>query len=368
MPEELDPKNIEDTESDEPTEPALKRRRAVDPTKGHKRPSPHDLSGPDPSAQVMPGQIAPRLAGDRAKAIIVMGRVKGFIEKYSEFAQEKLGVSPGGVDPRTGEKLAGREEPGKSLLSKDRVLQLVDKLPMMPSSQMMFATRAIGNYIWRIHATVREGIRHATKGRLKKQGQVGFRTKFDPSTGEEKPTKTLDTDTPGYKEALRAASREFDLDSTNIKADLNMLAAVGGVLKRSGGFGGKADMTFLDKVMKGYVDDSGQYHVKSVEIRPRAPDVALPPELQRLSGWAGEQEPPAASADEPGPRAQGPVIRKGAAKPFTPAKSDVGDKEAEEELRKMGLADTLGRQFDSWINEVIELSVADRFPNWWDEL
>lgn len=344
--------------------PITHPRRAEDPTKGHRRPSPHDLSGPDPSAQVLPGQIAPRLAGDRAKALMVMGRVKGFVEKYSEFAQEKLKaaepvVDPktgekagrvGAVDPRTGEKIAGREETERRLLPKEKVLQLIDRLPMMPSSQMMFAVKAIGNYIWRVHSTVREGIRGSVRARLHKQGQLP-------------PGQRGGAETPGYQEALRAASKEFEADSVNVKADLNMLSAVSGVLRRSGGFGSKADMTFLDKVMKGYVDDSGQYHVKSVEIRPKAPDVPLTPELQRLSGWEGEPE--RAPAEKPGaPRARGPVVRKA----YQPAKSDVSDEEAEEELRKMGLADSIDRQFDSWINEVIEWAMADRSPKHWDEI
>jgi hypothetical protein len=168
---------------------------------------------------------------------------------------------------------------------------------------------------------------------------------------------------------VKAASREFDQDSVNIKGDLNVLAAAAGVLKRSGGFGGKADMTFLLKVMKGYVDDSGQYHLLRREIQPRSPDVSLPPDLQRASGYYGEPAP----KDRPGSkkgkvvRAKGPTIRK-AAGPQEPFRNSISDDEADQALRDLGLADHLAREWSRAMNEVIELAAADRKPVWWDDL
>jgi hypothetical protein len=410
MPEKKDPFEVEDQESDADAAARAERERNIrlgiqprpepDPKKGgHKRPMPHDYSGGEPIPR---GEIAPKLLGDRAKAIMVMGRVSGFIEKYSKFAQEKFGGAKAGgekraelgttqvrgaptglrvghgtkattgvgADVRAGEK--GNIKGITQMMPKEKVVALVEKLPTMPSSQMMFAVRAIGAYVWRIHATVRDELRKATKEKMKGQGQATSRQLFDPKTGEfyADPKKRVDTEDPAYQAALRAASAEFDQDSTQIKADLNMLAAVSGILKRSGGFGGQADKTFLDKVIRGYINKEGKWQMKSKEIVPRAPEAPLPPELAKHTTWEDPAIAASKSADQP-VKAKGPTVRKKQKEPgqMNPVvQSDVSDDEADQALRDLGIADAYTRQFDRFISEILELAGTDYNPRWWDEL
>jgi hypothetical protein len=344
------------------------------PQAGHKRINPGDMSGDNPEENPVKSQMSPKLAGERAKAIMVMGRVSGFIDKYSDMAVDKFGgakATPGGfalgggvrkAEPTKGagdrENTKGGVKNFQQMMSKDKVLQLVEKLPMMPGSQMTFAVRAIGNYIWKIHATARDNLRNATKEMLSKQ--KGYKVKSDEI---------------GYAESLKAASREFDDDSTNVKADLNMLAAVCGVLKRSGGFGGQADKTFLKKVIKGYVDASGGFHLLGVDIKPQESDVTLPPELAAMAAAPEKEED---DEDEPksskgsssksssGPAkvaAKGPTVRKMS----TVSKADQpSDEEADEFLK--GIADAYSRKVDNYMTSIIEVAAANRKPKWWDEL
>jgi hypothetical protein len=376
------------------------QRAEKDPPKGgHKRPMPFDYSGAHPEQDPLGGKMSPKMAGERAKAIMVMGRVIGFVEKYSQKAVDKFGgasapddsaiaykgaghgVGGGALgvrkpaatttsvadDPRAGEK--GNVKGMSQMMSKDKVKAMIEKLPMMPSSQMMFAVRAIGNYVWKIHATMRQEIRDLTKKQLSGQGQATKNVDWNPRTGQiyDKPKVRVDTESEPYKAKLAALSKEFDEDSTNIKADLNMLAAVSGSLKRSGGFGGAADKTFLDKIIKSYVDKEGTRKFKTPEIVPQGPDVALPPELAKMSGW----NPPeaGASADKPkgsskGVTAKGPIVRKKSAS--EPVKNDVSDDEADEFLK--GIADSINRPFDRYLNSIMEIAGTDYSPKWWDEL
>ena len=316
------------------------------PQAGHKRINPHDMSGDNPEENPVKSQMSPKLAGERAKAIMVLGRVEGFIEKYSELAVDKFsgashspggfalggGVRKGAETKGAGDRAGtiGNVKSMSQMMSKEKVMALIEKLPMMPSSQMTFATRAIGNYIWRIHATARETIRDSVKGMLSKQKGGKVRS-----------------DDPSYGPALEAASREFEKDSVNVKGDLNMLAAVSGLLKRSGGFGGPADKTFLKKVIKGYTDKEGNFHIKGVDIVPQESDVALPPELAALATAPekeedDEDESPKSSKSKKSAtstKAKGPTIRK-------------ANKEA----------------VDHYIDEMIEYASANFTPQWWNEL
>ena len=373
------PPTAKDDDDDEDFVPQ-KQKFMNKPQAGHKRINPSDMSGPTPEDNPLGNnQMAPSLAGERAKSLIVMGRVKGFIEKYSKHAVDTFsGFQKGTVVNPTSGARADAESPGREkysqMMSKDKALALVDKLPLMQSSQMMASVRMIGNYIWKVHATMRDELRSKTKEKLKGSGQVGNRTKFDPKSGNLVPTKSMDTDEPAFKDALAAASKEFEIDSVNIKADLNMLAQVAGILKRSGGFGGQADKTFLDRIMMGYVDDSGQYHLLSSKITPKPVGRELPPELKQFvpeppeeksknkksGGSSGEDDAPAV-------KARGPIIRKKSVEPAPRGKADdVSDADADEFLK--GIADSISRPFSQYMNQIIEVAVADASPKWWDEL
>lgn len=371
---------------------------------GHKRPMPFDYSGAHPEQDPLGGKLAPKLAGDRAKAIMVMGRVIGFVDKYSKKAVDKFGgasappeqsiafrghgqgVGGGSLgvrkpvatstktadDPRAGEQ--GNIKGMSQMMSVDKVKALIEKLPMMPGSQMMFAVRAIGNYVWKVHATMRQELRDATKKAMIGQGQNTTTTyKVDKKTGKpisDKPKHRVDVESEPYKAKLAAASKEFDEDSTNIKADLNMLASVSGILKRSGGFGGAADKTFLDKIIKSYVDKEGVRRFKTPEIVPQEPQVSLPPELAKMSGYtppeAGASADKGSSKSSGGVKAAGPTIRKKSAAPSEPVKNDVSDDEADEFLK--GISDSILRPMDRYLNSIMEIAGTDRRPKWWDEV
>ena len=378
------------------------QRAEREPQKGgHKRPMPFDYSGAKPAEDPLQGKLSPKLAGDRAKAIMVMGRVVGFIDKYSKKAVEKFGgasappeqsiafkgygqgVAGGDLgvrknvatstktadDPRAGEQ--GNIKGMSQMMSSDKVKSMVEKLPMMPSSQMMFAVRAIGNYVWKVHATMRQELRDATKKAMIGQGQnVTTTFNVDKKTGQpnkDKPKHRVDVESEPYKAKLTAMSKEFEEDSVNIKADLNMLAAVSGVLKKSGGFGGQADKTFLDKIIKSYVDKEGVRRFKAPEIIPKEPQTALPPELAKMSGYTPPEA--GASADKPktsgGVKAAGPTIRK-KSQTGAPVKNTVSDEEADEFMK--GISDSILRPFDRYMNSIMEVAGTDRKPRWWDEV
>ena len=358
----------------------LKQKFGDKPQAGHKRINPKDMSGDSPEENPVKSQMSPKLAGERAKAITVLGRVAGFIDKYSDLAVDKfggasaapeksiaikgsdndLGVRQGTQTKGAGDRAtkSGGVKSMQQMMSKDKVMQLVEKLPMMPSSQMNFAVRAIGNYIWKIHATARDNLRTATKQMLSKQ--KGYKVKSDEV---------------GYAESLKAASREFDEDSTMIKGDLNMLAAVCGLLKRSGGFGGAADQTFLRKVIKGYVDAAGGFHLLGIDIKPQESDVALPPELAALAAEPekeddDEEDEPKKSKKSsvkgsaaPKVSAKGPTVRKAST---VAQSSDTSDEEADEFLK--GIADSYSRRVDNYMTSIIELAAADAKPKWWNEI
>jgi hypothetical protein len=129
-------------------------------------------------------------------------------------------------------------------------------------------------------------------------------------------------------------SAEFDDDSTKIKGAINLLASAAGTLKRAGGKRGQADATFLTKKSRFY---------KPPEVLAKEPTTTLSPELQRLAG------PSSTAASSP---ASAPKSSSAPARAVWPTVRKKQPNEA----------------FDRWINEVIELAVADHAPTWWDEL
>lgn len=347
----------------------ISKRRASDPEKGHKKIAPHDLSGPTPEVQPVTGAIAPKLAGERAKALSVLGRVRGFIDKYSKMAVDRFGGYSGGTIP--GAK-GGGEGRGQlqQMMSKERAMKLVEQLPMMPTSQMMSTVRMLGNYVWNVHRTARKDLRDATIQRLAVQGKTQQRKHYNPQTGEyeerpyydvEKDPKTgqeklgkmrmdkgVDTDAPSFKAALAATSREFETDSVQIKADLNMLASAAGALKRAGGFGGQADKEFLQMV--------GGW--KKREVVPKEPEAPLPPELSKLAGDYPRQVPKSQRGKT---QAKGPTIHKAQVHqvPSAPVRTDLPD-----ELPPDWIKDHVEHR----LREAIEVACADRQPHWLDDI
>lgn len=353
MPEDIPgaPKpedELDDLSPEERKEAERHRARAEKQAKmGHKRFMPHDYSGPDPSDPGFKGAMAPALAGERAKAMLVIGRVIGFIEKYSEMAVQKFPgyaahTIPGA--PGGGKARGGTEK----TMSKERAIKLVEALPMMPSSQAMAATRAIAHYIWRIHATFRELARGHTQ---KMTAQVA-----DKSRAERR----------AVAHDIRKDIEEFEADSVNIKGDINVLSAAAGTLKRSGGFGGQADKVFLQKVIKGYVDDSGQFHIKSISVEPKEPSVPLPPELQKLSSY---EAPPLEPKVSRGPER----ISGGGEKLPTSTRAPGGavDKTARaRERMAQGLppSEWFKDWFERELDTIAEAAEADFVPKWWNDL
>ena len=51
-----------------------------------------DYTGQDPTDRIYGGEIAPKLAGERSKAQAVVSRIRSFIEKYSDKAQDRFGA------------------------------------------------------------------------------------------------------------------------------------------------------------------------------------------------------------------------------------------------------------------------------------
>ncbi len=286
-----------------------------------------EFTGQDPTSHYYPGEIAPALAGERAKAVAVVGGVKDFIEKYHTKAVDRFyGSSAMPYDPRTGAKAGGERAQGRGtgvagyaqMMNKDKALKLVDDLPMMSQDQMFGAARALGNYIWKIHGTARKELRQQVRDRL------------GPNVSAEDPQ---------FQDALKATSKDFDTDSVKIKGDLNLLAAAAGALKRSGGKLGPADATFLTKKPR---------FAKPPEVVPKEPTVSLPPGLRALAGQ--EDEPAEPRAAQKLQRVPGTVAPKGGVRPVMPL------------IRKKHEA------IDRWVDEVIEHAVADRTPHWWDEI
>ena len=333
------------------------QRRALDPGKGHSRNMPKDMSGQDATDRVYTGEIPPKLAGERAKALEVIDRVKSFVDKYSDFAISKLGGYKKGTltsKPDGGEGRKGID----SKMSKDKVLKLIDNLAMMPQSKMLQASRALANYVWTVHARVRQELRKSAVSSAAKQGI----TKWDVNKSGEM-TTGVDTEHPSYKDALAAASQEFETDSMQIKADLNLLASAAGALKRSGGGGGKADASYLAK--------RPQFG-EPPKIVPQDSTVSLSkhPELQRMAGGA------ASDADKPAGkaavRATGPTVRKGAAPAFKSAGQMNPTLSPEEKAALDAEYDeyekTKGESLNRFMDVIIEQACADRVPKWWDEL
>jgi hypothetical protein len=403
--------------------PPPKTRSADDPTKGHKRHFPSDMSGPKPADNPITGQIAPALAGERAKAQMTVDRVKNFIEKYSALAIDRFGGAKSatltkGSAPETRSGARGGIHSHEQLMSKERAVKLIDQLPMMPSSQAQLAVRALGTYIWKIHANAREQLRTQVKGDLTKQGALkkpedaAPKLALDRSHAEFKDAianltskgiaryenekllfkkshplfKTAMTDLvtrgiitqkggaseephPSYEPALKAASRDFEIDSIQIKADLNLLASATGQLRKSTGGGGKADATYLAKKLKwrGEDQETGEQMPPSVEIVPKAPSVSLPPELRQMAGdWTDDSEKSSKKTGSGGGgRKRVPTTgNKLPGRPLEIPKSmqSVDVSQLPDELPDDWIKDSFNRYLDL----VIEQAVADRDPQWWD--
>ena len=128
------------------------------------------------------------------------------------------------------------------------------------------------------------------------------------------------------------------------------------------------DMTFLEKIVKGYVDDSGQFHITKRIIQPKSPDIKLPPELQSASGYTGE---PASSSKSKGgapphPKAKGPIVhRKGTGDQPTLSTTTTDD-EADQALRDMGITDSYVREWSRAMSEAYDRH-AEHEPHWSDD-
>lgn len=145
----------------------------------------------DPSrkqSSYYPGEMSPEMAGERSKAERVVDDVKQFIEKYSRFAVDRFyGATPGTVKQLAGPEATqtwhdrfgrrGAVQSMSQLMDKKKALKLIDDLPMMPQEEIFGATRALANYIWKIHSNARRGLRQEVAERLKKQGQLPLRKK-----------------------------------------------------------------------------------------------------------------------------------------------------------------------------------------------
>jgi hypothetical protein len=297
---------------------------------GHARSMPGDMTGQRPESPVFTGQLAPKLAGDRAKATAIIDRVKHFVEEYADLAFE-------------------RTSKGEVRLPKEKVLALIDKLPTMPSSQMQNAVRAIGNYVWRVHAGFREIARGNEQAITQKMADM-------PRDDRREAMKNL-----------QDTIDNFETASVQIKGDLNLLNAAAGELKRSAGGGSKADKTFLQKKGGGWG--------KPPDVKVSQPTVKLPADLAAASNYEPEpsefeKEP----AKEPGQRrsrksggepvkARPPTIRR-KVEPMPTSSKEMPDDLA----RELGIKDSIIRPFDRWINEVIRLAGSDHNPQWWEEM
>lgn len=366
----------------------MAQRRADNPDKGHPRINPGDMTGSDPASAIVTGKMAPNLAGDRLKSMTVLARIREFINKYSSLAIDKFGGMKGpesdkrieyrgsqglkvakagdtdfgrGADVRAGR--TGNVKGIEQMMSKEKAIKLLESMPMMPSSRMMQAAHILGNYIWRIHATARADLRNATKERLAARSNFPKRRQLDPKTGEYQETDQIDTDHPAYKEHLEAMSREFETDSVQVKADLNMLAAACGELRRSGGFGSAADQAFLQK----------HQAWKKTEVLPKDSQVRLgnAPELKSLVGDVPDQYKIGKQQDdEPKLQARKPTIRRGGME--APGKQGAVVRRGrmiDPDDMPDELPDELSKEsFDRYLDRIIEHACAAGHVRWYDEL
>ena len=309
-----------------------------------------EFTGQDPAGHYYSGEIAPALAGERSKIEVAAEVVREFVKKYSSKAKEHFY----GADPESVKQLAGPQasavraqrwgEKGAitgqtQVMDRQKALDAIDGLAEMPQEEAMSTVRALQHYVWKIHATARDELRQDVVDRMKKTGQLPLRRKewggrfvMDPKTGEPEtiPGK-YDLRSDEFLNALEAASKEFENDSTKVKGALNLLSASAGTLKRAAGKSGEADATFLQKVPK---------FGRPAEVEPKPPTTVLSPQMSRLAGPIAE--PTKKSSSDPRKRvarAQGPIIHR----------------KAQEAL-------------DRWVNDVIREAVADFEPSWLDEL
>lgn len=304
------------------------------------------------------GEMAPELAGERAKAERVVSDIKEFINKYSKYAVDRFygaqagsvkGIEGSGSDERFGRR--GGVMGISQMMDKEKALKLVDNLPMMPQEEIFSSTRTLANYIWKIHGNARRGIRQEVAERLKKQGQLPLRKKewqgrfvIDPATGEPETTPgQYDYDDPVFKDALEAASKEFDTDSVKVKGAINLLAAAAGTLQRAKGKLGKADATYLAKVPK---------FMKPPEIVAKQPFTALTPGLAQRVGTP------------PPPPQKGKVKYDAKGRPINPSTGHANVKPVGPIIRKKNPNEA----FERWVNEMVEFAAADYVPTWWDEI
>lgn len=385
-----EPYDPEDGESDE--EAAMRalaaRRRAAlgqgpadDPAmlkRGSGRPvaRPPEFSDPDDATKkqkdVYPGEIAPAMAGAREKIDRAVARLEGFVEKYAKHAIDKFYGSKAGtvkkMDSEFGDMRVGKRGGVQGLeqrMNKDDALKLVDELPDLPQDQAFQQQKSLFHYFHRAIANARREVRDEIRGGMDYQSKPRQVAKKDKE-GNIYYDTLYDWETDEYKDKMDKAMEELERDKAQILSDLNLIATASGTLQRATGRYGKADATYLDKKAR---------WMKKPAIIPKQPDVGLSPTRRAQAGPAPEPPEPkgiGSTGREPVP----PEIAAQRAQANKPWWSPVErNPKVPERPRPMGLPPRgpvvrkkKQESIDWFLDNIIETAVADRTPQWWDDI
>lgn len=313
-------------------------RNRVGSQGGHKPVSPGDMSGTDPTDVPIPqGKIAPALAGARSAALRVIGTIAKFIDMYADkygyehytapkntkkseenpssldaYYREKYGFAPqrSGVPaapPKAIDTDTGKEVPHKSKdvpYNRQKMLDLLFKIPEGPTQDVQQWAQAIQKGIDAISSNRRAEIskrarkefeRHENEYRaeFKKQWYANKRKKGEGYSEEQfdmdwESERAQDTHRQAevFRKIHEKIGEKFERNATAVRGNLNKLANAVGTLRRSGGFGSKADQTFLQKYVKFGSEGEGENKrwFTTVEIQPRAATDRVHPKFADIAG------------------------------------------------------------------------------------
>lgn len=350
---------------------------------------------------IYPGQIAPAAAGERSKVEQAQQSIRDFIQKYSKLAVDRFYGAKGGeigvsgpkagsalaaIQPRLGKR--GGVKGMSQLMDKNRALKLVDDIPMAAQDEAIQMQKELAYYIWTIHANARPAFRQAVLKQLGLESNKPITVQKRDADGKIYYDQVKPSETDKFKKLLAGVSEQFDTDSTKVKAGINLISTATGMLKRAAGRSGAADAPILAKKPR---------FGKPPEIVAKPATTRLSPELAALAGPApygdvpgkkgalkpgvnpftgeptGLHEPAEPLATEPQQRmmvsprrvtepgegvpivSKFPRARHHPSRPGKPGGYFVRKKEPNEAI-------------DRWVNEVIQLAVADYSPTWVDDL
>lgn len=340
------PAEIDDTDSDysSTSSPLSTPRRADNPEKGHARPMPGDMTGQDPSSSLIAGDLPPAIAAMRQEIEDASNRIVPFVEKYGEFAFQKLGKYGIWKDTQgVYQRGRGSEE---RVLDKDQAVKDLQSLSNASSEEIMQRMAPLGNFLFRIA----RGFDEVSKAHIKKTAE---RTRDMPREQRR-----------GEAAKIAKILKDFSDMRELAAADFRVIQAMTGKIKTSSGKGSRADQTFLQKKAK---------FGKPPEVSLKDPSSAL---KGKFAVAAGDYSPPEKSSKgtpkklRPGERstAKMPTIHR-KSRELTPDQiADLEKDMADWEKDEGRIHEHFAVRFDRYMDLVIEQATADFSPMWWDDL